>query len=140
MSDPKTRPTGASVTAFIGAVDDAARRRDCREIMRMMRAATGKRPRMWGPSMVGYGSYHYRYASGREGDWFLAGFSPRKRDLTVYVIPDLRSHEDLLERLGPHRRGVCCLYLKRLDDIDRDVLRELLERAVARIRASYPCR
>ena len=140
MSDLKTRPTGASVTAFVIGVADVARRHDCREVMRMMREATGKRPRMWGSHIVGFGAYHYRYASGREGDWFITGLSPRKRDLTLYVMPDLDGHEDLLAALGRHRRGACCLYLKRLDDIDRDVLRELLAHAVARVRAIYQCR
>ena len=92
---------------------------------------------MWGPSIIGYGRYHYRYASGREGDWFLTGLSPRKRDLSIYVMPDLGAHEELLSALGTFRRGVCCLYVKRLEQVDQDVLRELLQRSVARVRMLY---
>lgn len=106
----------------------------------MMRQVTGKRPRMWGPSMIGYGSYHYRYASGREGDCFITGVSPRKRELSLYVMPDLRAHDDLLASLGTFRRGVCCLYIKRLEQVDTEILRELLVQSVSRLKALYRCK
>ncbi len=140
MSDPKTRPTGESVAAFLAAIEDRGRREDCKALAAMMRELTGKRARMWGESIVGFGSYHYRYASGREGDWFMTGFSPRRRDLSVYVMPHLAPYEALLGKLGRHRSGACCVYLKRLDDVDRGALRELLGRALQDLARTHPCR
>ncbi|MGD8395684.1 MAG: DUF1801 domain-containing protein [Candidatus Eiseniibacteriota bacterium] len=130
MSEPKTRKTRASVTAFLDAIQDPETRRDCRTLARMMREITGARAAMWGESMVGFGSYHYRYASGREGDWFLAGFSPRRQNLTIYIMAGFSGSARLLGRLGRHRTGKACLYVKRLADVDLDVLRELIERSV----------
>ena len=104
-----------------------------------MRRATGEKPVMWGPSIVGFGSYHYRYESGREGDWMLAGFSPRKRELTVYVMAGFEGAEKILARLGPHRASAgSCLYLKRLADIDLAALEELVRTSVARLRRAHP--
>ena len=138
MSDLKTRPTDASVDVFIEAVDDERKRADARVVARMMAEVTGARGIMWGSSIVGFGSYHYRYASGREGDFLETGFSPRKRALTLYVMAGFSEYEDLLDRLGKHTTGKSCLYVKRLSDIDLEVLRELLERSVAHIRERYP--
>ena len=137
MSDPKTRPTTASVDAFIDAVDDEGRRADCRVVAGLMAQITGAEGVMWGSSIVGFGTYHYRYASGREGDFFEAGFSPRKRALTIYVMAGFSEYDDLLARLGKHTTGKSCLYVKRLADVDLDVLREILTRSVAFIRAKY---
>ena len=137
MSDPKTRPTTASVDAFIDAVDDERRRADCRVVAGLMAQITGAEGVMWGSSIVGFGTYHYRYASGREGDFFEAGFSPRKRALTIYVMAGFSEYDDLLARLGKHTTGKSCLYVKRLADVDLDVLREILTRSVAFIRAKY---
>lgn len=134
----KTLATSASVEDFLAAVADPSRAKDCREIAAMMRKATGERARMWGASIVGFGSYHYKYDSGREGDAPIIGFSPRKSDLTIYIVPGFSSYGELLARLGKHKTAKVCLYLKRLDDIDRDVLRELIERSVADMRARYP--
>ncbi len=107
MADLKTRPSGASVEAFLQGVDDEARREDCRTVLALMRRVTGAEPEMWGPSIVGFGRYHYRYASGREGDWFLTGFSPRKRDLTLYIMAGFSAYDDLLAKLGtPQDREV----------------------------------
>jgi hypothetical protein len=136
----KTVATRASVAAFLGGIQDPARAKDCREVAAMMRAATGEKPRMWGPSIVGFGQYHYVYDSGREGDACIVGFSPRKGDLTIYIVPGFSAYGDLLARLGKHRTAKVCLYIKRLDDIDRAVLRELIERSVADMRARYPGR
>jgi hypothetical protein len=133
----KTAPTAASVKAFIDAIPDEDRRRDCRAVMKIMRAATGASPKMWGPSIVGYGRYHYRYDSGREGDWFLAGFSPRKQDLTVYIMSGFPQHAGLMKRLGKHKTGSSCLYLKRLDDVDLGLLEELVRRSVAAVKKRY---
>lgn len=137
MSDLKTRPTALSVDAFIDAVDDEHKRTDCRTVAELMAEITGAEGVMWGSSIVGFGSYHYRYASGREGDFFEAGFSPRKRALTVYVMAGFEEYDDLLARLGKHSTGKSCLYVKRLADIDLEVLREMLIRSVAYIRAKY---
>jgi Domain of unknown function (DU1801) len=127
----KTVPTGASVTAFLRRIRDPERRRDCQALLRLMRQATKSRPAMWGPSIVGFGRYHYRYASGREGDWFFAGFSPRKRDLTLYLMAGVGRYPSLLKRLGTHKRGGSCLYLRRLGDVDLATLRQLVRRSVA---------
>ncbi|MCY3623653.1 MAG: DUF1801 domain-containing protein [Gammaproteobacteria bacterium] len=138
MSELKTRPTASSVDAFIDAVDEEHKRADCRVVARLMAEITGAEGVMWGSSIVGFGSYHYRYASGREGDFFEAGFSPRKRALTIYVMAGFAEYEDLLARLGKYSTGKSCLYVKRLADVDLDVLREMLIRSVAYIRAKYP--
>ena len=137
MSELKTRPTALSVDAFIDAVDDEHKRTDCRVVAELMAEITGAEGVMWGSSIVGFGNYHYRYASGREGGFFEAGFSPRKRALTIYVMAGFAEYDDLLARLGKHTTGKSCLYVKRLADVDLDVLRELLTRSVAFIRAKY---
>ena len=138
MGDLKTRPTALSADAFIDALDDEQKRADCRVVGELMAEITGAEGVIWGSSIVGFGSYHYRYASGREGDFFEAGFSPRKRALTIYVMAGFAEYDDLLARLGKHTTGKSCLYVKRLADIDLDVLREMLVRSVAYIRAKYP--
>jgi len=135
VAELKTRPTDSDVEAFLARVEPATKQADCRALVALMAEATGERPRMWGSSMVGFGDYHYRYASGREGDWFLAGFSPRKANLTVYLSGGIDSHRELLAGLGPHTTGVGCLYLKRLGDVDTDVLAEIVRRDVAQLRA-----
>lgn len=139
MSEPKTRPTGASVEEFISAVEDDRRQADCRALVDMMRRVTGADPVMWGPSIVGFGSYHYRYASGREGDWMLAGFSPRKRELSVYMMAGFKGADEILARLGRHKTSSGgCLYIRRLADVDLDVLEELVRDSVERLRRAYP--
>lgn len=130
MAEPKTRPTGASVDDFLESVEDATRRADCRKLLRWMKAASRAQPEMWGTSIVGFGRYRYRYRSGREGEWFLVGFAPRKRDLTLYIMPGFGSYGELLSKLGKHRTGRACLYLKRLADVDQDVLKELIRESV----------
>ena len=123
----KTAPTGASVTEFLNSIDHEERRRDAKRLAKLLRETTGKRPKMWGPSIVGYGKYAYKYTSGREGEYFRAGFSPRKANLVVYIMPGYTNFSDLLKKLGPHKIGKSCLYLKRLDDIDLKVLQRLVE-------------
>ena len=130
MAELKTRPGDASVESFVASIADESRRQDSRALLELMSEVTGESPRMWGENIVGFGSYHYRYESGREGDWFLAGFSPRKQNLTVYLMSGFDGYGQLLARLGKHKTGKACLYLKRLDDVDRDVLRELVRRSV----------
>ena len=138
MADMKTKPTNASVDAYIDAVEDPQKREDCRAIAAMMADTTGAEARMWGSSIVGFGAYHYRYASGREGDFMEAGFAARKRTLTLYIMAGFSEYGELLGQLGKHTTGKSCLYIKRLADVDQDVLREMVERSVAWIRARYP--
>jgi hypothetical protein len=130
MAELKTKPTDQSVEEFLAGIDDAQKQADARTITALMQEITGASPKMWGASIVGFGDNHYRYASGREGDWFLVGFSPRKQNLTLYLTYGFEQHTDLLERLGNHSVGKACLYLKRLDKVDQAALRELIERAV----------
>ena len=137
MADNKTRPTGASVTAFMAAISDRAMRADAKKVAAMMRRVTGKRARMWGPSIVGYGSYHYRYASGREGDFMITGFSPRKQALTLYIMPGFSRFDTLMSKLGKHRTGKSCLYIRRLADVDETVLEQIIADSVGHIRAHY---
>ena len=126
-----TGPTRASVEAFLAAVPDERRRADARRVCELMADVTGEQPVMWGASIVGFGSYHYRYASGHEGDAALASFSPRTPHLVVYLVGGFADrHESALDRLGPHTTGRGCLYLKTLDGVDLDALRELIERSV----------
>lgn len=137
MAKLKTGPTGASVAAFLGAIPDPERRRDCKAIVRLMARITGARPRLWGPSIVGFGRYHYRYASGREGDWFLAGFSPRARNIVLYVMAGISTVRPWLATLGPHRTGKSCLYIRRLADVDQITLASLVEASVAAVRQRH---
>ena len=126
MAENKTMPTGADVDDFIDSIPGDRRREDARTVSALLQEITGEKPVMWGPSIVGFGRYHYRYESGREGDAPAAGFSPRKAALTVYLADGFDRHESLLAALGPHTTGRSCLYMKRLDAVDLDVLRELL--------------
>ena len=134
----KTRPTEASVADFIGTVADAEKREDARAVAALMAEITGAPARIWGASIVGFGRYRYRYASGREGEFFETGFSPRKRALTLYIMPGFGEYGGLLERLGRHSLGKSCLYIRRLADIDLKVLRELVRLSVQAIREKYP--
>ncbi|KQV18506.1 MULTISPECIES: DUF1801 domain-containing protein [unclassified Kitasatospora] len=131
MAEPKTKPTAADPAAFLAAVPDERRRADAEALCALMAEVTGAPPVMWGSSIVGFGTYHYRGASGRSGDWPPVGFSPRKQALTLYVAEGFEPHQDLLARLGPHTTGKGCLYVKRLDALDETALRELIERGFA---------
>jgi hypothetical protein len=133
MAEPKTRPTRVSPADFIRQVSDERRRKDCQELLALMRDVTGHPPKMWGPSIVGFGQYHYKYASGREGESLLTGFSPRKQNLVLYLGPGIEN-KSLMRNLGTHKTGKGCLYLTRLDDVDRGVLRTLVEESVAIMR------
>ncbi len=137
-SEAKTRPTKVSVQSFVDGLDDERRRREAKTLISMMRKLTGEKPVMWGPSIVGFGRYHYKYASGREGDAPRAGFSPRKAALTVYCVPGFGAQSALLRRLGPHTTSVSCLYIRKLEDVDLDVLREIVERSVTQMARLYP--
>jgi hypothetical protein len=137
MAENKTRPTAASVTAFVNSIDDPRRRAEVRKVAAMMRRVTGKRARMWGPSMVGYGTYHYRYASGREGDFMLTGYSPRKQALTIYILAGFDRFRPLMKKLGTFKTGKSCLYIRRLADVDEEVLEQLIDESVKYMRDNY---
>jgi len=118
MAEQKTKPTGAGVDAFLDRVADPARREDCKTLVKIMKRVTKSTPAMWGASMVGFGNYHYKYPSGHEGDCFVSGFASRKSDLTIYVMSGFAGHEALMKKLGKHKTGKSCLYVKKLEDID----------------------
>lgn len=126
MSGNKTIPNSSSVQDFLNAVQDQQKREDCYVLMDLMKKITGKDPVMWGPSIVGFGSYHYKYDSGREGDMLLTGFSPRKRNLTIYIMAGFERYDRLMDKLGKHSTGKSCLYVKKLEDVDMAVLTEII--------------
>jgi hypothetical protein len=138
MAELKTRPNDGDVDAFLAAVPDAQRRSDSLVLLDMFRTLTGEPPKMWGAAIVGFGDYHYAYASGREGDWFVTGFSPRKQNLTLYCMGGYEPHGEVLARLGKHKLGKGCLYINRLRDVDLDVLRELIIATVAAAQRDSP--
>jgi hypothetical protein len=131
MAEIKTKPTRENASDFLSRITDDQRRTDCLVLLDMMKTATGAEPVMWGESIVGFGSYRYRYESGRQVEWFTVGFSPRKSDLTLYLMPySFDRFQDLLSGLGKHRLGKGCLYIKRLADVNQVVLQELIEQTV----------
>jgi hypothetical protein len=137
-NENKTRPTKVNPAAFLAAkVKDADQLADCRELIKLFRALTGKPAKMWGPSIVGFGSYHYVYPSGREGDAPLIGFSPRGRELSLYLCPYLEA-KPLLRKLGKHKAAAGCLYIRKLDDVDRGVLKQLARSSIAELKRRYP--
>jgi hypothetical protein len=118
------------VEAFLNSVPDEKKRQDSFAILKLMKEVTGAEPEMWGSSIIGFGSYHYKYASGREGDWMLVGFSPRAQNLTLYIMSGFNECDGLLEKLGKHSTGKSCLYIKRMEDVDKAVLKELVRKSV----------
>ena len=138
MADNKTKPTKQSVAAFIDTVADPAKRADAQALIKLMQSATGGKPRMWGPSVIGFGSCHYTYDSGREGDMPLIGFSPRKPAIVLYLMTASSDCQALLAKVGKHTTGKSCLYIKKLADVDQKVLQALIVKSVAAMRARYP--
>ncbi len=134
----KTQKTELSPDDFVGAVSPEGKRDDCAAVMLMMCEVSGLTPKMWGPSIVGFGDYHYKYDSGREGDSFRIGFSPRAQNVTIYIMPGYQDFDDELPRLGKHKMGKSCLYIKRLSDVDESVLREMIVKGLALMEAKYP--
>lgn len=130
----KTKVNDASVDGFLNSVTDDSTRADCFEILKLMEEATKEPAKMWGASIVGFGSYHYKGAGGREGDWMLTGFSPRKQNLTLYLMSGFEQFQDLLQKLGKHKTSMGCLYIKKLDDVDRTVLKDLIVENVKRMK------
>jgi len=133
MAELKTRATKASVDQFLQGIKDEKKRADCYQILKIMKKATRSEPKMWGPSIVGFGDHHYVYESGREGDWFLAGFSPRVQTLTLYMMGG--SDQELLKKLGKYKTGKGCLYINKLEDVDLKVLKELIATSVRQAKA-----
>ena len=137
MAEVKTTPNAGDVEAFLSSVEDETKRDDCYAILKMMEEITGEPPKMWGGTIVGFGSYNYKYESGRTGTWFLTGFSPRKQNLTMYLMPGAESLEDLFEGLGKYKMGKGCLYVKKLEQIDQDILRKLIQGSVDKLKEMY---
>jgi hypothetical protein len=137
MAELKTKVNDASVDKFLRGVTDETKREDSYKIVAMMKKATQAEPKMWGTSIIGFGDYHYKYESGREGDYFLTGFSPRKQNLTLYILGGFDEHEELLNKLGKYSLGKGCLYIKKLEDVDTKVLNELVRRSVKKIAKAY---
>ena len=129
MAEMKTKPTSVNPSKFVNSIKDDNRRKDAKAVLAMMKRVTGERPRMWGSSIVGFGSYHYKYASGREGDWCVTGFSPRKDSLTVYILPGLQKHQANLKKLGKVTTGQSCIYIKSLDDVHMPTLEKMVRQA-----------
>ena len=137
-SAPKTLPTDASVDDHLAAIENEKRRADTIVVKDMMTRVTGKKPTMWGDSLIGFGTYHYKYKSGREGDWPITAVAARKQALTVYIMPGFGNYGDLMDRLGNYRTSVSCLYITKLENVDLAVLEELIARSVADMRELYP--
>ncbi len=133
----KTMATSASVDAYVAAISDESRRQDCLELIELMSRLSGESPVMWGTSIVGFGSYHYRYESGREGESCRTGFSSRAREISIYLLASGSGQERLLAKLGAHRMGACCLYVRRLDDIDRNVLEKIVSASLEEVRRRH---
>lgn len=138
MAEAKTKPTQISVEAFIDAVENPVRRDDAKEVCAMLERITGESPKMWGPSIIGFGSYHYKYDSGHEGDMCRLGFSPRKAELVLYVLTEDPGQTEKLTRLGKHKTGKSCLYIKKLADVDMAVLEEIATDALSYMNRKYP--
>ena len=136
MAELKTKPNDKSVTDFLNRVENDTKREDSFTILELMKEVTGVEPIMWGDSIIGFGSYHYKYASGREADWFLTGFSPRVQNLTLYIMDGFEDYDALLGKLGKHSTGKSCRYVKRLENIDLDILRKMVEKSVAHMQVT----
>ncbi len=137
MAELKTKPTEKSALAFLNQIENDSRRQDCLTVMELMKEVTGEEPRMWGDSIVGFGSYHYRGKSGREGDWMLVGFSPRKQNLTLYIMAGFDRYDTLMSKLGKCKTGKGCLYINKLTDVDLQILRELVKQSVDYMRMTH---
>jgi len=137
MAELKTKATTQSVSEFLNSIEDKTKIADCRTVAKMMREATGKRAKMWGTSIVGFGTYDYKYASGHEGSWPLVGFSPRSNNLTLYIMPGFSKFDKLMSQLGKFKTGKSCLYIKSLEDVDQKKLKTLIEGSVKHMKRKY---
>lgn len=138
MAELKTQPNDQSVDDFLNRVENEVKQQDSFAIKELMQEVTAAEPIIWGDSIIGFGRYHYKYASGREAEWFLTGFSPRKQKLTLYIMSGFEEYDELLGKLGKHSTGKSCLYVKKLADVDQDVLRELVSKSVAHMKETNP--
>jgi hypothetical protein len=138
MAELKTQENDASVDDYLNSVEDDKKREASFKVKELMEDVTGEEARMWGESIVGFGHYHYKYASGREGEWMITGFAPRKRNLTLYIMSGFEEYDDLLDKLGEHSTGKSCLYINKLEDINMDVLRELVNKSVQHMKETNP--
>lgn len=137
MAELKTKPTDKKVEEFLNKIEDEKKREDAYKILDIMKKITREEPKMWGSSIVGFGNYHYKYESGREGDWFTTGFSPRKQNLTIYIMSGFNKYDELMEKLGKYKTGKSCLYIKRLEDVDIKILKELIKESVKYMKEKY---
>ena len=138
MAELKTKKSNLSVDTFLQKVDDSEKREDCFKIVKLMQEVTQEEPKMWGTSIVGFGAYHYKYKTGREGDWFLIGFSPRKKNLTLYIMAGFARYEALLKDLGKFSTGKSCLYINKFSDVNTNTLKELATASVQHMKEQYP--
>ncbi|WP_291722756.1 DUF1801 domain-containing protein [Bernardetia sp.] len=138
MSENKTKPTQKSVEEFLNSIENEQRKKDAFEVLELMKSVTGLEPKMWSDSMVGFGSYHYKYESGREGDYMITGFAPRNSNLSIYIINGFEKYQDLLEKLGKHKTSVSCLYITKLEKIDKDILKEIITDSFNYMCENYP--
>lgn len=137
MAEVKTKARRASVRKFLESVDNAKRREDSFAVLEIMKQITGEEPKMWGPSIVGFGTYHYKYASGREGDWMVTGFSPRKQALTLYIMAGFSRYDELMSKLGKYKTGKSCLYINKLEDVHLPTLKRLVRESVKHMKKTY---
>jgi len=138
MAENKTKQTKASVDKFINSLKDETERVDCYKIIKLMKSITKEEPKMWGSSLIGFGTYHYKYESGREGDFFLTGFSPRKQNISIYLMGGFEKQKTQLKKLGKHKTGKSCLYIKTLNDVDVKILKEMIVQSVKKMKKLYP--
>ncbi len=137
MAENKTQRNDGSVEDFLNSVPEEQKRKDAFSVLELMKKTTGLAPEMWGSSLIGFGNYHYKYESGREGDIFITGFSPRKQNLTIYIMPGFERYQELMDKLGKYKTGKSCLYIKKLSDIDMEVLQDLINRSVDYMNKKY---
>lgn len=137
MAELKTKPNNQNVDDFLKKLSDPAKRKNCHQVLDIMKQITQQEPKMWGDSMVGFGNYHYQYTSGREGNWFLTGFSPRKQSLTIYIMSGFDQFEHLMSQLGKYKNSKSCLFVKKLDDIDLGILKELIAESIKLLSKRY---
>jgi hypothetical protein len=137
VKELKTKETEQSVEAFLNSIEDEKKRQDSFVILDLMKQVTGLEPKMWGSSMVGFGRYHYKYASGHEGDAYLTGFSPRKQNLTIYIMPGFEHYDELMQKLGKYKTGKSCLYVNKIENIDLEILKELVKQSVELMKETY---
>lgn len=137
MTTRKTQRNNQDIIEFLNNVEHEERKKDCFALLDLFEQWTMEKPKMWGQNIIGFGSYHYKYESGREGDWFLTGFSPRKQNLSIYITAGFKEYDEILSGLGPHKTGASCLYVKRLSDIDITKLKMLVEKSVSYMRKRY---